>query len=187
MSDALDRALLRLPDPLRVLGRRILAAESRVDAVASDPEGAAVLVLRAAPGEDRAALVDLLAHARWLAPRLADWRALAPELPLAPDARVRGLLLAPAFDPRTRAAAATLGPVRVMLGRWHAPPPEAGGDPWIELLEPPDRHPALPRPVRWPDGAWPPEPAAPAGPQAADGFRTGLTERDLVPSLGGRR
>lgn len=172
-GDALGRALLRLEPPLRVLARHVLAAESPLDAVACDPHGGAVAVLRAAPGDDRSALVDLLAHVAWLEPRLADWRALAPSLPLAPETPVRGLLLASDFDVRTRRAAGAVSRL-LRLGHWRAPPEGLGGDPWIELLEAVEPAPA---PAR---GAPEPLPAADA---AVSRFRTRLTASDLAPRV----
>lgn len=187
-GDPLARALGRLPRPLRLVAWDVLAAEGRLDAVACAPDGAAVAVLRAPPEGDRSALVDLMAHVGWLAPRLADWRALAPDLPVAAEAPVRGLLLAPGFDPRTRAAAAALGPARVALGVWHAPPSGVPGEPWIEpvpgaggLGEAPAAAPGRTR--------GPAEREPSAAPPDARGlrsrFRTGLRDADLAaPPIG---
>lgn len=179
--DVLSRALARLPGAPRVVARDLLAADGRLDAVACDRDGTVVGVLRAPAGGDRAALVDLLAHLLWLEARLPDWRALAPDLPLAPDAPVRGLLLAPRFDRRTLAAAAALGPEQVALGQWHAPPPDVEGEPWIELLEPePGPTSAEPGTSRATPG-----PPAPEPPASTSRFRTGLTDEDLVSAPGG--
>jgi hypothetical protein len=180
-SDALSRALARLPGAPRVVTRDLLAADGRLDAVACDRDGTVVGVLRAPPGGDRAALVDLLAHLLWLEARLPDWRALAPDLPLASDAPVRGLLLATGFDRRTLAAAAALGPEQIALGHWHAPPPDVEGEPWIELLAPEagpaPAEPGAPRPGPDSRGAEPPG--------SASRFRTGLTDEDLASAPGG--
>ena len=185
-GDPLADALVRLAPPLHTVARDVLAAEGRLDAVACDPDGAAVAVLRAPADADRSALVDLLAHVGWLAPRLADWRRLAPDLPLRPEASVRGLLLAPSLDPRTRAAAAALGPARLALGLWHAPPPGVPGTPWIE---PVDASRAGGTPAGGgadPIASWSaraPETAAPApSPRESlrSRFRTGLHEADLA-------
>jgi len=174
-GDLLGRALLRLDPPLRVVARHVLAADSPLDAVACDPQGGAVAVLRAGPHEDRAALVDLLAHVAWLEPRLRDWQALAPSLPLVPETPARGLLLAPVFDGRTRRAAGAVKG-RLQLGHWRAPPDSVGGEPWIELLEEAG---AAPGP-----GGSQSLPHAPSRAGLASArFRTRLTDADLAPVL----
>jgi hypothetical protein len=106
-----------LSDPLHSLVEQITGLEAEIDAVARDGEGRAVAVRLAGPGEDLAALADLLAQCDWLRPRLRDWLKLNPALGLRPELRVKGLLLAPSFDPRTVAAARRLGGSDVALAR----------------------------------------------------------------------
>jgi hypothetical protein len=183
-ADALARALARQPLALRVLARDVLGAQGRLDAVAADARGRAVAVLRAPADGDRAALVDLLAHVRWLAPRLADWRALAPGLPLEPAAGVGALLLADRFDPRTAAAAAMLGPERLALGLWHAPPPDLEGTPWIELLETGDPDAGASTRAGTPRLAAPRSSRGAPCESGASSFRTGLSDADLAAPPG---
>ncbi len=116
----LREELWRLEDPLEVVAERILGLEGRIDLVARDGRGQAVLVLVAESGSDRERLTDALAQRVWVEPRLADWLQLAPGLGLRPELGARALLLAPRFDARTRAAAAALGEHTVTLAelRW---------------------------------------------------------------------
>ena len=115
------RAILgRLEDPLELLAEDVLGLESRIDAVARDRRGGAVVVLRPAVGAGLEAVADALAQARWLEPRLPDWLKLAPDLGLRPERGARGLVLSNEISPRMRAAAAaTQG--RVELQRMEAP------------------------------------------------------------------
>jgi hypothetical protein len=106
-----------LPEPLHPLVEQITGLDAEIDAVARDAEGRAVAVRLADPGEDLAALADLLAQCDWLRPRLRDWLKLNPALGLRPELVVKGLLLAPCFDPRTVAAARRLGGSEVALAR----------------------------------------------------------------------
>lgn len=185
-ADALQRALEALATPLHVVAREILAAESRLDAVARDPQGSVVAVLHALPHADREGLADLMAHLAWLRPRLPDWAKLASPVDLAPEAPLRGLLLAERFDPRTRLAAAALHAPRIELGRWHAPPAGVAGEPWIEILEldpadPPASRRARRKLEQSPDVAG--ASARRAAPHAGR-FRSGLAETEPFP--GGR-
>lgn len=111
------QALLGLADPLELLAEDVLGLDVAIDWVARDPLGGVTLVRWAAPGADLAALADLVAQRAWLAPRLRDWHQLAPERRLDPERAPSGLLLGLDFEPRTRAAAATLAPP-IEVGRW---------------------------------------------------------------------
>jgi len=118
------------------------------------------------------AFLVLLVAGFWLAPRLRDWRRLAPALGLAPERGARGLLVAPGFDPRTRAAAGALPGIalaRVLALEWD-------GETAL-VLEPlaAAKPGAAPAPAGPPPGAAPettPEPGLP-------GFRSGLRDEDL--------
>jgi hypothetical protein len=93
----------------------VLGLEARIDRVARDPAGQVVLVLAAEEGRDLARFTEALAQRAWVAERLADWAQLAPERGLAPGRGARVVLVGERFDPRTRAAAASLGPEVVRL------------------------------------------------------------------------
>jgi hypothetical protein len=110
MPAAGDALLARLPERLEGVARDVLGLDARIDVVALDRRGQVVLVLAAVEGEDRARFTDALAQRAWVAARLPDWAQLAPERRIAPELGVRVLLVGGPFDPRTRAAAASLGP-----------------------------------------------------------------------------
>lgn|GEM_PF-1059908 len=109
VAEALPDLVASLPSPLAPLAERVLGLDAEIDLVARDADGAAVVVRAAAADATLAALADVLAQCAWLGPRLHDWRRLAPHLGLAPARGARGLLVAPGFDARTRAAAAAHG------------------------------------------------------------------------------
>lgn len=149
-------ALRRLAPPLETFAEDVLGLVTRIDLVARDAEGAVTIVLDAESGSDLTRLAEGMAQRAWLADRLGDWSRLAPHLGLAAERGVRLLLLAPRFDDRTRAAAATLGAGEVTLAeRW------SRGELDVAL-----------RPLG--EGAPAPAPAPPA--RAASGFRTRLRD-----------
>jgi len=106
---ALGGLLAELPEPLHLVVEQIAGEGGEIDAVARDRRGRAVAIRVAPPGEDLAALADLLAQCDWLAARLRDWLKLNPTLGIAPELGVGGLLLAGQFDARTLAAARRAG------------------------------------------------------------------------------
>jgi hypothetical protein len=55
-----------------------------------------------------------------------DWAKLAPSLGLRAELGVRTLLLAPSFDPRTQAAALSLGPELIELSVYRCVPTPMG-------------------------------------------------------------
>ncbi len=125
---ALASLVARLDPPLRLVATRVLGAGDRMD-VARGPGGRATVVLQAAHADEaRGALTTGLGHAAWLAPRVADWCQLAPALDLDAAAGVGVVVIAPAFDGPTRAAARSLGPrarlVRVAHPRPTEPAPQ---------------------------------------------------------------
>jgi len=91
---ALGGLLAELPEPLHLVVEQIAGEGGEIDAVARDRRGRAVAIRVAPPGEDLAALADLLAQCDWLAARLRDWLKLNPTLGIAPELGVGGLLLA---------------------------------------------------------------------------------------------
>ncbi len=117
----LRAALLELHEPLEVIARDVLGCGGRVGWVVRDPAGRVGLVHRAQAGQDLLAWADLVAQLAWLAPRLADWHQLAPERRLDPSLSPRALLIADAFDERTRLAAGSSS-CRVELWRLVAAP-----------------------------------------------------------------
>jgi hypothetical protein len=163
-SELLRRLRSRLPkfaDPLEIVAEQILGLESRIDFVARNQRGQVVLVFLADRGSDLRLLADALAQRSWMEPRVADWLKLAPQLGLRPELGVRVLIVASHLDPRTIAAARSLGGVDIELGICRL---VRNGD-GLEIL--------IDVPV-----AAPPAPTRVAEP-AASRFRTGLREEDL--------
>ena len=156
--------LVELVPSLRVLAEGLLGAESRIDFVAADPDGRAVLALVGEAGEDLELVGRAIAQRRFVEPRLRDWLQLNPGLGVRPEAGVAVWLLAPAFRPEARAAAedAALG-----LATYRAVRNGAAADLLVEKLLDPVERAATPDPA--PVGHdTPPAP-----------FRTGLTDADL--------
>lgn len=107
---ALRDRLGQLGHGLRALAENVLGADDRIDFVAFDGDGRAAVLLVAEPGGELARLAESLAQRAWVEARLPDWRQLAPELPLRPEAGVRAVVLVPDASPRLRAVAGALGP-----------------------------------------------------------------------------
>jgi hypothetical protein len=132
---------------LEIVADQMLGLDARIDLLARSVAGQIVLVLVAARSEDLLRLGDALAQRSWAAPRGRDWAKLAPGLGLRPELGVRTLLLAPSFEPRTLAAALSLGPDWIELRRYRA---AAGAEGVIiepaEGGEAPGRHGATHRP-----------------------------------------
>ncbi len=165
-DDLLRQLRLRIGDlapGLRLLAEGLLGAGSRIDFVASEPDGQVVLVLVGEEGDDLALLARGLAQKAWVEARLGDWLQLAPELGIRPEAGARLWLLSPSFDPQTREAALALGAEAPQLVVYRGVQDGAGVE---TLLEP------LQEPV-----AAPPQPTP--GAPAPGGFRTGLRDADL--------
>jgi hypothetical protein len=175
----LAEALAALDPPLRPIARSVLAEASRIDVVALDPDGRAV-VLVDGQDDDRAGFTRALAAAGWLEARLSDWRQLAPGSGIDVRAPVRALLVARRFSQETRAAARLLGSARIglLLSRSVA----AGATPRAAEPPAPDRAALVPRSLA-PSVAAGARPAA-GLPRAATGtprraFRCGLGDSDL--------
>ena len=163
-SELLRRLRSRLPklaDPLEIVAEQILGLESRIDFVAKDRRGQVVLVFLADRGSDLSTLADSLAQRSWMEPRVADWLKLAPQLGLHPERGVRVLLLASHLDPRTIAAAKSVGRTIIDLGICRPVSNGAEVEVLIEVLDAPS-----------PD-------SAPLTEPIASRFRTGLRAEDL--------
>jgi hypothetical protein len=163
--ELLQRLRKRLPTlacPLEIVAEQVLGLDSRIDFVTRDPHGQVVLVLLAERGCDLAQLADSLAQCSWMQPRVADWLKIAPQLGLRPELGVRALLLAPELDPRTLAAARSLGDSRIELGICRQISNGAGVEILIDLQ-------GAPLPVQ-----------TPVEKPAVSRFRTGLRPEDLA-------
>lgn len=152
----------------RRIAEGLLAEESRIDLFGVDERGAAVIVSVGTRADALARLGRLLAQRSWLAPRLADWLKLAPDLGVRLDLPILGVLACPAYGPETRAAAEALGAEWLRLVRYRNHRHGAG----IDMVLEPVGAPTTPGPE--PTGS---RNDAPAEPPAR--FRTGLSEADL--------
>jgi hypothetical protein len=159
---ALRSRLEDLKPGLRVLAANFLGLETTIDLICADERGGLVLALVARPGEELEGVANALAQAQFLRPRVRDWKKLAPDLPLDPEAEVRALLLAPEFGARAREAARAAGANLVELVRW-------GVD---SKPEPADSHLQL-QPRRKPRARSHPDSAG------SSTFRTGMTDEDF--------
>lgn len=148
----------QLEPGLRVLAEDFLGLEAHLDLLATDAEGRLVLAIVAEPGRELEGIANAMAQAEFCAPRVRDWRKLAPDLPLRPEAGVRSFVLAREFSAPAVLAGAALGETRITLVRFH--PGEEPGALHLQLLTRPRRRVDAPRPTR-------------------SGFRFGLTDADL--------
>ena len=146
------------------IAQDLLADTSRIDVFGVAGDGAAVLALLGEEDEALTLLARALAQRAWLAPRLADWLKLAPDLGVRPDAAVQALLLCPRFGPEALAAAGTVDRSTLRLVTWRFVRNGSHADVLLEPVGAP------------PLSSQAPAPAEPASPSA---FRTGLSEADL--------
>lgn len=120
--DELRRAVrerLRDLDPtLEPLAEDLLGESGRIDCLARDGRGRAVVVLIGADGDDDRLLTHALAQRAWVAARVGDWLKLAPQLALQADETPACWLLAPTFSAVTRAAWRALGDPSLRLARF---------------------------------------------------------------------
>ena len=161
LRQSVRAALGSLAPSLHVLAEDLLGERTKIDLVGVEPGGRAVLVLVGQAGEDAALVTRALAQRAWVEARVGDWLKLAPGLEFRVPASVRAILLCPAFDPETVAAATSLGPEVIELATYRQLP--NGGQSSL-LLE---------RVTR---------PESPLDASATPGhapFRSGLTESDL--------
>jgi hypothetical protein len=167
---ALRDALPQAGRPLRILAEDVTGLERRLDLVAADGAGRAVLVLVAGSASESLELVAAgLAERAWLEPRLGDWRQLAPELDLRPGLGIELLLVAPEFPPAARAAAQAADPHGIALASARFAARGPSGRPEILLESLGDAEP----------------PVAETHGRLRSVFRTGLRENDLAGSAAG--
>jgi len=162
LRNALRARLGQLGRGLHALAEDVLGADDRIDFVACDAEGRVAVLLVAEPGRELERLAEALAQRAWVGARLADWRQLAPELPLRSEAGVRAVVLVAEAGPRLQAVAAALGPEAPEVWLYRCVRNGAGLD---VLLEPRGRDVEAPPPSR----------NAPA----TAAFRSGLTDAQL--------
>ncbi|MEN8182974.1 MAG: hypothetical protein ABFS46_10615 [Myxococcota bacterium] len=148
----------RLEPGLRVLAEDFLGLETTLDLVACDARGRLVLALVVDPSRELEGIASAIAQAEFWAPRVRDWRKLAPDLPLEPEGGVRVFVLARDFPAAAVLAAKALGSDLVSLVRCF--PGEEPGALRLQPLEAPPRPRTPPHPSR-------------------SGFRFGLTDADL--------
>ena len=156
---------------LRLIAQELLAAGSPIDFVAVDPQGDVTLLLVGGPGEDLELVARGLAQRAWVVPRVRDWLQLAPELGVRPGAGVRLILLSPGFSAESIGACQALGDAAPALWTYLCVRNGAGVDTLVEVLEAPAHR----------------SDSAPAAPDGAPTFRTGLSEADLGLSPAERR
>lgn len=131
---ALRAALEDLEGGLRVLAEDFLGLEDAIDLVAADAARRLVVVLAVEPGRELEAVGRALAQCEFMGPRVADWKKLAPDLPLDPEAGTRALLVAREFPATARLAARATGNDRIGLVRW-LPAGRQGEDLQLELVD----------------------------------------------------
>jgi hypothetical protein len=163
---AVATRLHRIVPGYRAVAEDLLADASRIDLFGVAGDGQAVIALIGGPGDDLILVARALAQREWLAPRLADWRKLAPGLGLA-DAPVRALVLCSEFGSEARAAAGAVAP-GIALVSWRYLRNGSDADLLLEPLGP--AAPAGPEPAAEPDRR---------APEPASRFRSGLSESDL--------
>jgi hypothetical protein len=163
----LTRRLALVVPGMQLLAQGLRGADAEIDFVALEPDGRVSLILVGEHGEDLELVGAALAQRKWVTERLRDWLQLAPNLRIRPEAGVRVVLLCPAFQPQTLAAAEALGPRCLGLARYrcvrHGDHSEVLVEHVTEALETPEH--SAPRP---PGGSSEPSP-----------FRSGLTDDDL--------
>lgn len=161
---------------LHLIAEDVLGAETRIDFVGVEPTGRVVLILLVDTETEPGGISAALAQRAWVEPRVRDWIQLAPNSGVRPGAGVRVVLLGSGFSSHSEAAAATLGPECVSLGRYRCL--RNGADLHI-LLEParPEAVPAAPIGAIATTPA--PAPIAAAPQTDLPPFRTGLTDEDL--------
>lgn len=150
----------------RPIAQDLLADTSRIDVFGVAGDGAAVFALLGQEDEALTLLGRALAQRAWLAPRLADWLKLAPDLGVRPDGAVQALLLCPRFGPEALAAAGAVDPSTLQLVTWRFVRNGSHADVLLEPVAAMSRSQSPEAPART-------EAAAPSA------FRTGLSQADL--------
>jgi hypothetical protein len=167
LVSAVATRLQRVVPGYRRVADDLLADGSRID-LFGVADGQAVIALVGGPGDDLILVARALAQREWLAPRLADWRKLAPNLGLRADARVRALVVCPEFGAEARAAARAIG-AGIGLVTWRTLRNGSDADLLLEPI-------AAAPPPGAADGTTGSERREPERPSA---FRSGLSESDL--------
>lgn len=117
LREQVRERLDEIAGPLELVAEQLLGADGRIDFVGLDADGRATLVLVAEPGRELERVADALLERAWVAARLPDWRQLAPQLRLRPEAGARALVVAQQLDERARAVARSAGPDPIGLVR----------------------------------------------------------------------
>lgn len=135
---ALRAAVEDLEGGLRVLAEDFLGLEDAIDLVAADAARRLVVVLAADPGRELEAVARALAQCEFMGPRVADWKKLARDLPLDPEAGTRALVVAREFPMAARLAARAVGVGRIGLLRC-LPAARPGEALLLEIVDGPGR------------------------------------------------
>ncbi|MBW2272026.1 MAG: hypothetical protein JRG96_02045 [Deltaproteobacteria bacterium] len=157
----------------RIIAEDLLGEGARVDLVAVDHQGQAVLVLIGEEGEDRALLTRALAQCAWARSRIGDWLKLAPQLDLEAEAGVRGIILSPSYHSDTLLAASSLEVPRISPVVYRCIGDESRTQLLLEATAPP--------------AGWPGDALSRSLGEAVPPFRSGLRESDLRLSPEERR
>lgn len=190
---AVRHALRRHDASIRVVAEGFMSLESKIDLLAVGGEGELISIRIGGLGEDAEALTRTLADLAWLRPRTEDLLKLSPGLGIEPSIEPRALLICPDFQAETKLAVENFpsrtidlvgyrcfrerGQLSVLLESRSSVLAE-WADPACELPIPgrsraTAKHRESARPSRLTD---PPNPS---------GFRTGLKDTDLRPSIEG--
>lgn len=160
---SLAASLERVIPGFRPVATDMLADTSRIDVFGVAEDGKAVLALIGEAGDDLLLVARALAQREWLAPRLPDWRKLAPDLGVVAGAPIQAVVLCPDFGTEASAAVRAVEPGAIQLVRWRYL--RNGRDASL-LLEP------LAKPAEAPE-------PAPRAVETPAPFRSGLSESDL--------
>lgn len=115
LRERLRGHLDEIAEGLEIVAEQLLGADGRIDFVTLDADGRATLVLVAEPGHELERVADAIAQRAWVAARLHDWRQLAPQLRVRPEAGARCIVVGQQLDERTRTVARAAGPEPVGL------------------------------------------------------------------------
>jgi len=156
-EDELRETLARVAPSLRPIAKDVLAQSTHIDLLAVADDGAAVAVFDAGQ-DDLAAFTRAVGSLSWLEAQIPLWVQIAPHQSIEEGISPYALLLAPTFQPETRAAAERLAGTALVL--LETSDPEASRAALLPLATSPQT------------ASDPPNP-----------FRTQLTDEDLEPLL----
>jgi hypothetical protein len=186
---AIRHQLRRFDPTIRVVAEAFFAEASPIDLLAVGGEGEVISVRIGQHDDDARLLTQSLADLSWLRPRLGDFLKLAPGLGIEPSAEPRAMLFATRFAAETRAAVENFPSRSIELLTYHCfrqqgqlsvlfepcTPPQAQSSAQNtgehRMSEPPKAKSQSPLDARL------------VGPPSSSGFRTGLTNADLVSDL----